>query len=193
MEREEEEGSDWEIDNTVARLGIAEYQVNKLHRFLARRLDRSSAVAFSKRSSTYSFECAGREYRITIGVDTFEDKDKSIFYSLRNVIQSPAFIITSTLCSIIVCLIFLLSPYWTSSLIGTFSEDEVEILASQYSLLLDRCFTIINDDRSNPRSLGALYSTCNKTISQLDEFCKNYDITICEDERIELYLTKSKP
>jgi hypothetical protein len=50
----------------------------------------------------------------------------------------------------------------------------------------------MNDDRPNPRSFGALYSTCNKAIIQLQEFCKEHYIATCEDERIELYLAGNK-
>jgi hypothetical protein len=182
-----------ELDQAIAQLGIAEYQVNRLHRFLAGRLDRSNPVAFSEGSSTYTFECGGREYRITIDVDTFDTKDKSITRSFRNAIQSPAFIITSILCSAIICLLAIVSPYWSSPILGTFSDSEIEMLDGQYSLILDRCAILMNDDRPNPRSFGALYSTCNKAIIQLEGFCKEYHLAVCEDERIELYLTGNKP
>jgi hypothetical protein len=62
-------------------------------------------------------------------------------------------------------------------------------------LILDRCAAaaaLMNDDRPNPRSFGALYSTCNKAIIQLQEFCKEHHIATCEDERIELYVTRNK-
>lgn len=55
LENKEEE-TDPELDNTIAQLVIAEYQVNKLRRILASRLDRSNPIAFSKGSSTYAFE-----------------------------------------------------------------------------------------------------------------------------------------
>jgi hypothetical protein len=190
---ESEEGRDRELDNSTAQLGVAEYQVNKLHHFLAGKLDRSNPVPFSKRSSTFTFEWGGREYRISIDVDTFETKDKPITRSIRNAVRSPAFIITSTLCLAIICLIALVSPYWSYPMLGTLSDSELEMLQSQYSLMLDRCALVMNDDRPNPRSYGALYSTCNKAIVQLEEICNEYHIAVCEDERVELYLTGNKP
>ncbi|MDP9016511.1 MAG: hypothetical protein M3M87_07135, partial [Thermoproteota archaeon] len=48
---EEEDKKDLELDNAVARLGISEYQANRLFHFLAGRLDKSNPVAFSKGSS----------------------------------------------------------------------------------------------------------------------------------------------
>ena len=194
LEREEEEDEkDLGLDNTVARLGISEYQTNRLFHFLAGRLDRSNPVSFSKGSSIHAFEHGSKEYRITIDVDTFETKHKSIMYSFINAIQSPAFIITSTLCSAIICLLAFVSPYLSSPIDGSFSERELEMLDSQYSLVLDHCAILMNDDRPNPRSFGALYSTCNNTIVQLEEFCIEYHIAVCEDERIENYLTRNKP
>lgn len=177
----------------IGRLGIADYQVNKLHHVLDGRLDRSNPVTFLKGSSTYAFECRDREYRITIDIDTFDTKDKSITRSIRNAVQSPAFIITSTLCSAVICLLALVSPYWTSPILGNLSDSELETLDRQYSLILDRCAILLNDDRPNPRSFGALYSTCNKAIVQLEQFCKEYPRALCEDERIELYLTENNP
>lgn len=191
---EEKEETDPELDNAIAQLGIAEYQVNKLRRILASRLDRSNPVAFSKGSSTYAFQFGGREYRITIEADTFEVGDRSTTTrSLRNALKSPAFIITCTLFSAIICVLALVSLYWTSPILGTLSDRELDILDRQYSLILDRCAALMNDDdRPNPRSFGAQYSTCNKAIIQLQEFCKVHYITTCEDERIELYLIGDK-
>jgi hypothetical protein len=191
---EKKEETDPELDNAIAQLGIAEYQVNKLRRILASRLDRSNPVAFSKGSSTYAFQFGGREYRITIEADTFEVGDRSTTTrSLRNALKSPAFIITCTLFSAIICVLALVSLYWASPILGTLSDRELDILDRQYSLILDRCAALMNDDdRPNPRSFGAQYSTCNKAIIQLQEFCKVHYITTCEDERIELYLIGDK-
>ena len=193
MEKKEE--TDPELDNAIAQLGIAEYQVNKLRHILASRLDRSNPVAFSKGSSTYAFQFGGREYRITIEADTFEvgDRSTTTTRSLRNALKSPAFIITCTLFSAIICVLALVSLYWASPILGTLSDRELDILDRQYSLILDRCAALMNDDdRPNPRSFGAQYSTCNKAIIQLQEFCKVHYITTCEDERIELYLIGDK-
>ena len=194
MEKKEE--SDPELDNTIAQLGIAEYQVNKLRRILASRLDKSNPVAFSKGSSTYAFVSGGREYRVTIEADTFEVGDRSTTTttrSLRNALKSPAFIITCTLFSAIICVLALVSLYWASPVLGTLSDRELDILDRQYSLILDRCAALMNDDdQPNPRSFGAQYSTCNKAIIQLQEFCKVHHISTCEDERIELYLIGDK-
>jgi hypothetical protein len=191
---EKKEETDPELDNAIAQLGIAEYQVNKLRRILASRLDRSNPVAFSKGSSTYAFQFGGREYRITIEADTFEVGDRSTTTrSLRNALKSPAFIITCTLFSAIICVLALVSLYWASPILGTLSDRELDILDKQYSLILDRCAALMNDDdRPNPRSFGAQYSTCNKAIIQLQEFCKVHYITTCEDERIDLYLIGDK-
>jgi hypothetical protein len=191
---EKKEETDPEFDNAIAQLGIAEYQVNKLRRILASRLDRSNPVAFSKGSSTYAFQFGGREYRITIEADTFEVGDRSTTTrSLRNALKSPAFIITCTLFSAIICVLALVSLYWASPVLGTLSDRELDILDRQYSLILDRCAALMNDDdRPNPRSFGAQYSTCNKAIIQLQEFCKVHYITTCEDERIDLYLIGDK-
>jgi hypothetical protein len=191
---EKKEETDPELDNAIAQLGIAEYQVNKLRRILASRLDRSNPVAFSKGSSTYTFVSGGREYRITIEADTFEVGDRSTTTrSLRNALKSPAFIITCTLFSAIICVLALVSLYWASPVLGTLSDRELDILDRQYSLILDRCAALMNDDdRPNPRSFGAQYSTCNKAIIQLQELCKVHYITTCEDERIDLYLIGDK-
>jgi hypothetical protein len=192
---EKKEETDPELDNAIAQLGIAEYQVNKLRRILASRLDRSNPVAFSKGSSTYAFQSGGREYRITIEADTFEVGDRSTTTrSLRNALKSPAFIITCTLFSAIICVLALVSLYWASPILGTLSDREIDILDRQYSLILDRCAALMNDDdRPNPRSFGAQYSTCNKAIIQLQEFCKVHYITTCEDERMmDLYLIGDK-
>jgi hypothetical protein len=192
---EEKEETDPELDNAIAQLGIAEYQVNKLRRILASRLDKSNPVAFSKGSSTYAFQSGGREYRITIEADTFEvgDRSTTTTRSLRNALKSPAFIITCTLFSAIICVLALVSLYWASPVLGTLSDRELDILDRQYSLILDRCAALMNDDdRPNPRSFGAQYSTCNKAIIQLQEFCKVHYITTCEDERIDLYLIGDK-
>jgi hypothetical protein len=192
---EKKEETDPELDNAIAQLGIAEYQVNKLRRILASRLDRSNPVAFSKGSSTYAFQSGGREYRITIEADTFEVGDRSTTTrSLRNALKSPAFIITCTLFSAIICVLALVSLYWASPILGTLSDREIDILDKQYSLILDRCAALMNDDdRPNPRSFGAQYSTCNKAIIQLQEFCKVHYITTCEDERMmDLYLIGDK-
>ncbi len=186
---DKEERDDLTLDNAIAKLGLAEYQVNKLHRFLAGRLDKSNPNAFSKGSSTHGFECRGREYRVTIDVDIFETKDKSILRSFINAVQSPPFIIMSILCSVIICLLSLVSADWSSPMLETFSDDELE---RQYSLILDRCSILINGDRPNPRSSGALYSTCNKAIVQLEGFCEEHHIAVCKDKRIELYLTRNK-
>lgn len=192
MEKKEE--TDPELDNAIAQLGIAEYQVNKLRRILASRLDRSNPVAFSKGSSTYAFQSGGREYRITIEADTFEVGDRSTTTrSLRNALKSPAFIITCTLFSAIICVLALVSLYWASPILGTLSDRELDILDKQYSLVLDRCAALMNDDdRPNPRSFGAQYSTCNKAIIQLQELCKVHYITTCEDERIKPYFIGDK-
>ncbi len=189
-----EEEKDPELDNTIARLGIAEHQVNKLRRILTSRLDRSNPVTFSKGSSTYAFESEDRDYRITITVDTFDVADRSTksIRSFRNALKSPAFIITCILFSAIISVLALVSLYWTSPVLGTLSDKEISILDTQYSQILDRCAAIMNDDQPpNPRSFGAQYSTCSKAIVQLQEFCKvyYYQISTCEDERIELYLT----
>jgi hypothetical protein len=195
--KEEQEG-DPELDNTIAQLNIAEYHESKLRRFLANRLDRSNPIAFSKGSSTYSFEVEDKTYRIAIEVDTFDMRHKSTTTTTRSLTQalkSPALIITSTLCSAIICVLTLVSPYWTSSpVLGTLSDTELGMLDRQYSLILDRCAdAFMNDnDRPNPRSFGALYSTCNKAIIQLQEFCKEHQMTTCEDERVERALSHWK-
>jgi hypothetical protein len=189
----EKEERDPELDDTIGQLGVAEYQVNKLRRILASRLDRYNPIAFSKRSSTYAFESEGKTYRITIEVDTFDTGKRSTIHSFRDALKSPALIITSTLCSAIICVLALVSLYWSSPVLGTFSDRELGMLDRQYSLILDRCAAFMNDDRPDPRSFGAQYSICNKAIIQLQEFCKEHHITTCEDERLELYLTKNKP
>jgi hypothetical protein len=189
----EKEERDPELDDTIAQLGIAEYHENKLRRFLANRLDRSNPLAFSKRSSTYFFESGGREYRITTEVDTFDIGERSTARSFMNALKSPAFIITCTLCSAIICVLALVSLYWGSPVLGAFSDRELGMLDRQYSLMLDRCAPLMNNDRPHPRSFGALYATCNKAIIQLQEFCKEHYIATCEDERIELYLNRNKP
>ena len=153
-EEEEEEKKDLELDNAVAQLGISEYQANRLFQFLEGRLDKSNPIAFSKGSSIHAFERGSKEYRITIDVDRLETKHKSIIYSFINAIQSPAFIITSTLCSAIVCLLAFVSPYLSSPIDRHFSERELEMLDSQYSLVVNRCAILMNDDRLIPEALG---------------------------------------
>jgi hypothetical protein len=187
--KEKEEEKDPELDKTIAQLGIAEYQVKKVRRILAGILDRSNPVAFSKGSSTYTFESEDRDYRITIAVDVFDSGDNSstttTIRSFRNALKSPVFVITCTLFSAIIGVLALVSLYWTSPVLGTFSDRQLDTLDRQYSQILDRCAAIIHDDRLyNPRSFGAQYSICNKAIVQLQEFCKVHHISTCEDERM---------
>jgi hypothetical protein len=191
--KKKEEERDPELDDNIGQLGISEYQVNKLRRIIASRLDKTNPVAFSKRSSTFAFESGGKVYRITIEADTFDIGDRSTTRSFRNALKSPAFIITSTMFSAIICVLALVSLYWALPVLGTLSDRELNILDGQYSQILDRCAALTNDDRPNPRSFGAQYSTCNKAIMQLEGFCKEYHIATCEDERIELYRVVIKP
>jgi len=184
---------DLDLENTIGMLAIAEYQVSKLQRVLEGRIDKSNPVVFSTGSSTYGFKTGDREYRIAIEIQTFDSRDKSITHSVRRAIQSPAFIITSTLCSAIICLLAFASASWTSPIMGSFSDRELQTLDSQYSLILDRCAILLNDDRPNPRSSAVLYSSCNKAVFQLEQICEEYLMTVCQDERIELYLTGNKP
>lgn len=190
MEKEVDESKDPELDDTLGQLGIAEYQENKSRRFLAGRLDRYNPLAFSKRSSTYAFESRGKEYKITIEVDTFETGEKSTSRSLMKALKSPPFIIMSILCVSTVCLLALISMYSSSSMAETLSERELVALDRQYSQILDRCGAFyMNDVRPDPRIFGASYSICNKSINQLEEFCnEQYHISTCEDERLGLYL-----
>jgi hypothetical protein len=183
---EEKEEKDPELDNMIAQLGIAEYQVNKLHRILDNRLDRSNPVVFSKGSSTYAFKSGGKKYRITIEADTFDTGERSTTRSIRNALKSAAFLITFTLFSAIICVLAIVSAYWSSPVLGTLSDRQLGILDAQYSLILDRCAALMDDDGrpDNPRSFGAQYAVCIKAITQLQEFCKQNHITACEDERI---------
>jgi hypothetical protein len=198
--KKEEEEKDPELDKTIAQLGIAEYQVKKVRRILAGILDRSNPVTFSKGSSTYTFEPEDREYRITIAVDVFDGGGNSstttatTIRSFRNALKCPAFVITCTLFSAVIGVLALVSLYWTSPVLGTFSDRQLDTLDRQYSQILDRCAAIIHDDRPyNPRSFGAQYSICNKAIVQLQDFCKVYHISTCEDERMmDVYLGRDK-
>jgi hypothetical protein len=190
----EEEGKDRELDDTVTQLGISEYHENKSRRFLAGRLDRYNPLAFSKRSSTYAFESRGREYKITIEVDTFDTGEKSTSRSLMNAMKSPPFIITSILCSATICLLALVSLYSSSSIAVTFTEKDLGMLDRQYSQILDRCEPFfMNDNRPDPRIFGVSYSICNKAINQLEELCNEHHISTCEDERLGIYLVGNKP
>jgi hypothetical protein len=196
--KKEEEEKDPELDKTIAQLEIAEYQVKKIRRILAGILDRSNPVAFSKGSSTSTFESEDRDYRITIAVDVFDSGGNSspttTTRSFRNALKSPAFVITCTLFSAVIGVLALVSLYWTSPVLGTFSDRQLDTLDRQYSQILDRCAAIIHDDQPyNPRSFGAQYSICNKAIVQLQEFCKVYHIPTCEDERMmDVYLGGNK-
>ena len=87
----------------------------------------------------------------------------------------------------------LVSLYWAFPVLGTLSDSEIDMRDKQYSQILDRCAPLMNDDRPNPRSFGAQYSTCNKAIIQLEEFCKEHHTSTCEDERIALYRAADKP
>jgi hypothetical protein len=192
LEKKEKE-KDPELDDNIGHLEIAEYQVDKLDRILASRLDKTNPVAFSKRSSTYAFKSGCKVYKITIESDTFDIGKRSTTHSLRNALKSPAFIITSTMFSAIICMLALVSLYWAFPVLGTLSESEIDMLDKQYSQILDRCAPLMNDDRPYPRSFGAQYSTCNKAIIQLEGFCKEHHVATCEDERIELYRAVDKP
>jgi hypothetical protein len=197
LDKKKEEEKDSELDNTIGQLGIAEFQVKKVRRILAGILDRSNPVAFSKGSSTYTFESENREYRITFAVDVFDSGDNSsttTIRSFRNALKSPAFVITCTLFSAVIGVLALVSPYWTSPVLGTFSDRQLDTLDRQYSQIVDRCAAIIHDDQPyNPRSFGAQYSICNKAIVQLQEFCKVHHISTCEDERMmDVYLGGDK-
>jgi hypothetical protein len=190
LDKKKEEEKDPELDKTIAQLGIAEYQVKKVRRILAGILDRSNPVVFSKGSSTYTFESEDRDYRVTIAVDVFDGGGNSsttttTIRSFRNALKSPAFVITCTLFSTVIGVLALVSLYWTSPVLGTFSDRQLDTLDRQYSQILDRCAAIIHDDRLyNPRSFGAQYSICNKAIVQLQELCKVHHISTCEDERM---------
>jgi hypothetical protein len=193
LDKKKEEEKDPELDKTIAQLGIAEYQVKKVRRILAGILDSSNPVVFSKGSSTYTFEPEDREYRITIAVDVFDgggNSSTTTIRSFRSALKSPAFVITCTLFSAIIGVLALVSLYWTSPVLGTFSDRQLDTLDTQYSQILDRCDAIIHVDRPyNPRSFGAQYSICNKAIVQLQEFCKVHHISTCEDERMmDVYL-----
>ena len=190
MEKREEK--DPELDNMIAQLGIAEYQVNKLRRILDNRLDRTNPIVFSKGSSTYAFKSGDRKYRITIEADTFDIGERSTTRSIRNALRSPAFLITFTLFSAIICVVAIVSAYWSSPVFGTLSDRQLGVLDAQYSLILDRCAALMDgeDGRlNNPRSFGAQYAVCIKAIMQLQEFCKLYHITACEDEKIKRALS----
>ncbi|HJU33563.1 MAG TPA: hypothetical protein VJ695_00430, partial [Nitrososphaera sp.] len=188
------ERTDAELDNVIAKLGIAEYQENKLRRILASRLDKSNPVAFSKRSSMFAFRSGARVYNITVEVDTIDTGHRlKTAYSISNALRSPVFIITSILFSAIICGLTFLSMYGSSPALGTFSGREVGMLDKQYALILDRCDGFMNEDQPNPRSFGAQYSTCNKAIVQLQAFCKEYHTATCEDQRMELYLSGNGP
>jgi hypothetical protein len=189
----EKEGRDLELDDNIGQMEIAEYQVNKLRRIIASRLDKTNPVAFSKRSSIHAFEFDGKVYRITVEADTFDIGDRSTTNTFKNALKSPAFIITSSMFLGIICVLALVSLYWTFPVLGTLSDSEMDRLDRQYSQILDLCASLLNDDRPNPRSFGAPYSTCNKAIVQLDGFCKENNIATCEDERIELYSAVDKP
>ena len=76
--KKEEEEEDPELDKTIAQLGIAEYQVKKVHRILAGILDRSNPVVFSKGSSTYTFEPVLRKNFLI-----YQDKEKIFWEPLR--------------------------------------------------------------------------------------------------------------
>jgi hypothetical protein len=110
LEKEKEE-RDPELDDDIGQLKIAEYQVNKLRRIIASRLDKTNPVAFSKRSSAHAFEFGGKVYRITIEADTFDMEDRSTTNSFRNALKSPAFIITFSMFSGIICVLALVSLY----------------------------------------------------------------------------------
>ncbi len=184
---------DPDLDDNIGQLTIAEYQMNKLRRIIAMRLDKTNPGAFSKSSSTHTFELGGKVYRITIEADMVDTGDRSIANSIRKTVKSPPFIITSTMFSGIICVLALVSLYWAFPLLGTLSDTELKKLDRQYSQILDRCASLMNDERPNPRSLGAQYATCNKAIIQLEAFCKEYYIATCEDERIALHSAVDKP
>jgi hypothetical protein len=190
LEEEEVEGTDPELDNIIAKLGIAEYQENKLRRVIASRLDKSNPVAFSNTSSMFAFKSGARAYKITVEVDTIDaGYGLKTAHSISNALRSPVFIITSILFSAIICGLTFVSMYGASPALGTFSDKEVGMLDKQYALILDRCEGFMNEEQPNPRSFGAQYSTCNKAIVQLQAFCKEYHTATCEDQRMELYLS----
>jgi hypothetical protein len=188
---EKREQKDSVLDKMIAKLGVAEYQLNKLHRLLASRLDRSNPVVFSKGSSTYTFESESRRYRITVSVDTFDTRERSTTKSIKNALRSPVFIITFALFSAITCVVAFVGMYSPTSIFGTLSDRELGILDTQYSVILDRCTAFMDEDGrpSNPRSFGAQYAVCTKALTQLGEFCKLHQITACEDERLERALS----
>lgn len=184
--------SDPELDDMIDQLGVSEYHLNKVRRILGNRLDKSNPVGFSKTSSTYAFKSDGRVYKITIEADTFNNVKKSTSFAFRNALKSPAFIITFSLCSAIVCILAFVNLYWAPPLFGTMSNRELATVDRQYSLILDHCAGFMNDNRFNPRSLGAQYAVCNKSIIQLHEFCKDHQVASCQDPRIDLYLNANK-
>ncbi|MDQ3837556.1 MAG: hypothetical protein M3270_11590, partial [Thermoproteota archaeon] len=77
--------------------------------------------------------------------------------------------------------------YAPSTIFTSFPDHDASTLDNQYSLVLDRCAAVMKDSRPNPRSNGAQYASCEKAMVQLDEFCKEYPLAICQDQRLELY------
>jgi hypothetical protein len=194
LEEKGEKGEeiDSELDNSIGELEIAEHQTKKTRRILGSRLDESNPVVFSKRSSTYAFKYNDRVYKITIEADTFDMVKRSTTRSFRNALRSPAFIITSSLCLAIICVLAFVNVYWGSPVAGTFSKKELDTLDTEYSMILDHCAAFIQHHEFNPRSLGAQYAVCNKSIIQLQAFCQDHHMSVCQDQRIELYLTANK-
>ena len=77
-----------------------------------------------------------QSYKITIESDTFDIGKRSTAHSLRNALKSPAFIITSTMFSTIICMLTIVSRIGLSTVLGTLSESEIDMLDKQYSQIL---------------------------------------------------------
>ena len=193
--REVDSEEDPELDDILSELWIAEFQEIKSRRFLASRLDKYNPVAFSKRSSTFTFKSRRKNYKVTVKVDSFSTGEKSASQSLMNALKSPPFVITTILCSATICLLALLTLYSSSSVAEIFSEKDLYMMNRHYILMLDHCqgFYTTDDNRPDPRIFGAAYSICNKAINQLQLFCNEHYIAACDDQRLGLYINGTKP
>lgn len=173
---------DVELEKIIGSLLVAEYQMNKLNRMLTDRLDPYNPSAFSKEHSDFTFNRAGKSYRVSVRVDRADFKEKT---SIDSKHMLPALGVVASLFLAALIAIIMGGTYSNAQLQSVLPEDSA-------ALILERCTKSGMLDNPNPRMFAGSYAVCEKQIKQLQEFCKTRSAEVCMDERIDEYLRARK-
>lgn len=183
-----EQERDLELEKIIGNLLMSESQENKLQRTLADRLDPYNPAAFSKEYSDYTFNHAGKSYRISVRVEKIDINEKEEKKTLSEKVMTflPTFGIMA---------IFFLTAFLTIFINDTYFNGSGQVaafLANDESIaqMLEKCGSLVILENPHPRLSIALYAACDKQIKQIQEFCKTNSAsnTVCSDERINKYL-----